>query len=166
MELATQEETNSLIPQLFWDGGEISAILMRQAFKDLDYCWCLGDVVNLFGVPAIGLMARIRRYTEGRQLIIPEQLNWEEAPFMAIKFAYCEDWEKFRDEKKSVDDLTHLRAYFWDQDTEREKLMCITHFKIKTQAKLDPEDTRISRMERDHFLGTNCHYSDEKWEIS
>jgi len=164
MELSVPEDDVEVVPQLFWDGEARVSILMRQAFRDLEFCWCLDHVTHLFGVPAAGLMARIRRYAEGRQLLPPEEINWEQDPFLAIKYAYCEDWEKFRAAKGRAKDLTHLRAYFWDEDTQSEKLMCITHFIIKSQLKLDPEDTKISMAEREYFLATNCHYSDENWD--
>lgn len=160
-----QEDEEPVVPQLFWDGGAHLSILMRQAFKDLDFCWCLEDVTHIFDVPAFGLMARIKRYTEGRQLVYPEEINDEEHPFLAIKYAYCDDWEKFKKNKGRVQDLTHLRAYFWHEvDNNNDDLMCITHFKIKTKRTLDPEDTKISKDERSYFLRTNRFYSDENWD--
>lgn len=164
MDLSVPVEEKPVVPQLFWDGDARASILMRQAFRDLEFCWCLDHVTDLFGIPAAGLMARIRRYCEGRQLTPPEEINSECDPFYAIKYAYCEDWKAFTERKGRAKDLTHLRAYFWDQDTPSENLMCITHFKIKTKPKLDPADTKISVAERAYFLSTNCHYSDENWD--
>lgn len=151
-------------PQLFWDGQRRAAILMRQAFKDVKFCCDLSAMTEIFGIPAAGLMVRIKRYTDGRQLILPEEINEEVNPFYAIKYAYCEDWEKFKKEKRRVSDLAHLRAYFWDQITKNEELMCITHFIVKNKKKLDPNDTNISRNERMYFLSTNCQYSTDNWE--
>jgi len=96
-------------------------------------------------------------------LTSPEEINYEQDPFLAIKFAYCEDWAAFNARKGSVKDLTHLRAYFWDESKNNEQLMCITHFKIKTKAKLDPQDTRTSKTEKEYFLNTDCFYCDENW---
>lgn len=151
------------VPQLFWEDDRFTVVLMRQAYKDLDYLWCLLDVDRIFNVPAINLMARIRRHAQGRALTIPTQLNFEASPFYAIKSVECEDWELHKKEKRSWRELTQLRAYFWEEDSTGENLMCITHFIIKTRRKLQPEDTEISRSERKYFLGTKCKYSAEKW---
>lgn len=166
MELISPPDDHE-VPQLFWDGEARVTVLMRQAYRDVDYRWCLEHVTSLFGVPAIGLMARIKRYAEGRQLTPPEEINWEVYPFMAIKYAHCEEgWESFRARKGRVNELSHLRAYFWEEDTGTELLMCITHFKLKKALKLDPADTQISVAERSHFLNSGKYYSDEKWRAT
>ena len=140
------------IPQLFFDGGCRVAVLMRQAYSDLDFCYFIEQVESVLGERAIGLMARIRRHAEGRMLLPPTEINDEADPFKAIKHA-------------------KLRAYFWEEVVSKgsasplgakdELLMCITHFAVKGQQKLDPEDTKVSKEERRHFLNTNCYYEED-----
>lgn len=150
------------IAKLFYEGHVRKAVALQQACTDLNGQFPLKNVSKLFDVPAAGLMARIRRYTDGRNLVIPEQLNQEKFPFWAIKYAFCDDWEAFnKQQNPNPADLQHLRAYFWNELNPSKELMCITHFWLKTQAKLHPADTAISHRERDEFYRNGCDYEED-----
>lgn len=142
-------------PCLFYTGNLKKSIILEQAQKDTGGINKLNEVRYLFDIPARGLMARIRRYADGENLRKPEEINDEKFPFRAIKHAHCTDWKKFQEENGSVEDLDHLRAYFWDQD---EKIMCITHFILKKQKDLHPKDTKISLEEKDKFERNGCDF--------
>lgn len=149
-------------PKLFASGDAKDAIIMWQAYVDLDYCCFADEIETIFGIPAEALIARIYRYIDGLSLKEPEWLNKEQGPFWAIKAANCEEgWESFRDRNGHVSELDHLRAYFWDEPlVDPDPSMCITHFKKKTGAKLDPKDHTMSTNQKVRFESHGYQYSE------
>lgn len=152
---------NDYPPHLFYKGTVKISVILEQAQRDTNGINKLDRVKKLFEIPASGLVARIRRYVNGENLQKPKEVNDEKYPFKAIKHAYCSDWDKFREENGSVDNLEHLRAYFWDCNENDEELMCITHFLKKKQKKLHPEDTKISLQEKDKFERNGFSYYED-----
>ena len=147
-----------VMPRLFEYGVEYDAILMRQALIDVDHCE-IEDIEKIFNVPASGLLARIIRYIDGESLDTPKMLEKERDPFWAIKCAYCEDWDAFKQRNGDVSELDHLRAYFWDEEfCEPKKAMAITHFALKKGLYLDEADVTISRRERAYFMDSGYKY--------
>lgn len=146
----TEKTKESIAPQLFYDGRVRVAVLMRQAYSDLEFCYLMDKIATVLGERALGLMARIRRHADGRALLPPVEINDEVDPFQVIKHA-------------------KLRAYFWEEvalcenraSNKKELLMCITHFAVKGQQKLDPEDTRVSKQERRYFLNSDYYYEED-----
>ena len=151
---------NDYPPHLFYKGTVKISVILEQAQRDTNGINKLNKVHELFGTPAVGLVARIRRYINGEALKMPEAINNEKYPFKAIKYAHCTDWDKFNEENGSINDLAHLRAYFWDCNPYGEELMCITHFLRKQTEKLHPKDTEISLQERDKFEKNGFSYED------
>ena len=149
---------NQVIPKLFYKGKVFNSILLNQALIDLNNCSDINEIEEIFGIPAIQLMERIKDYADGDPLEEPEEINKEQEPFWAIKYAYCEDWDAFVANDGKVEDLKHLRAYFYTEALRYEKLMCITHFKRKMQPKLSPQDTEISREQKKIFQRNGCCY--------
>lgn len=148
-------------PKLFAEGLIMNAILLWQAYEDLELCCYLEEIETVFGIPAVKLMARIEHYIDGEYLKEPEHLNYEKTPFKAIKYAHCaEGWENFVARNGRVEELDHLRAYFWDERVAGENLMCITHFRVKTGPKLDPKDHSISTDQKVRFEDYGYHYAD------
>ena len=150
--------TKNIIPKRFYDGDVHESILLIQALCDLNFCYEPDEIEEIFGIPAIGLIERIRDYADGNPLEEPEALNKEKEPFWAIKYAYCDDWDAFIARNGSVEELQHLRAYFYHEKSRPKNLMCITHFIQKIQAKLDPKDTEISRKQKNLFDRNGCFY--------
>lgn len=147
-----------ITPKLFYDGNVYESILLNQALCDLNFCSDPDEIEELFGIPAIGFIERILDYADGNPLEEPEALNKEQEPFWAIKYAYCENWPDFVARNGSVEELQHLRAYFYHEKSRPKNLMCITHFIQKKQAKLDPQDTEISRNQKSLFDRNGCYY--------
>lgn len=157
-------------PKLFCEGSVMDAILMWQAFEDLDYCCYLEEIETIFEVPAEILITRIYRYINGLPLLNSEDrlysdraLNKEKGPFFAIKAAHCpEGWESFRDRNGSVEELDHLRAYFWEEKfVSPNKGMCITHFALKKGSKLEDVDYSISTDQKVRFENYGYEYAEE-----
>lgn len=148
-------------PKKFYNGKLLVSVLMEQAYIDLGCCHDIEKIKLIFGVPCFGLLARIRRHADARNLIHPEQINYEKYPFQAIKYTYCADWNSFRLNNGNISELLHLRAYFWEEKTLYEQLMCITHFNLKTQEKLAPDDANKSHEQRDKFLKNGRYYCED-----
>lgn len=146
------------IPKRLYDGDVYESILLYQALKDVNFCFIPDEIEDIFGVPAFGLIERILDYADGNTLEEPEALNKEKEPFWAIKYAYCDDWDDFVARNGKVEELQHLRAYFYIEKNNPKNLMCITHFIQKTQAKLDPKDTAMSRSQKAIFDRNGCYY--------
>ena len=153
----------AFLAKLFYKGNIFRSILMHQAYKDLDFCCDITKVDNLYGVSATRLMARIRRYADGRSLKEPTEINVERIPFFAIKDKTPpngESWEDFKNRKGDMEkELSQLRAYFWhDEDNDLNKLMCITHFIQKTQPKMKEEDVSMCRDQKFLFEKNQYFY--------
>lgn len=145
--------------RLFYLGLIKKSILMPKACENVGHCYEIEKIETLLGVPAFGLIARIKRYADGRNLKIPEALNDEVPPFWAIKHAYCaEDWADFRARDGKENELTHLRAYFWDENCNEESLMCITHFAIKQGRTISKDDVSISNTQKFNFKNSGYYY--------
>lgn len=151
----------------FYSGRKYQALLLTRAQADVQCRECMA-VSEVHGYNAKQLMAKIRRHCEGRELRVPEDLNYECPPFYAIKSADTpegESWEEFRRRRGDVRELTFLRAYFF-YPVKRETLvgdftpllnsLCITHFIRKVTPTMTEADKAICRAQRAHLVDAHA----------
>ncbi|QEH49186.1 hypothetical protein [Aggregatibacter actinomycetemcomitans] len=145
----------NFIAKEFYKGAMSKSILMQQAYKDLNECSDIDAITDILGFEAYVLLARIKRYADARNLRFDREINDEIRPFYAVKSQLPpngESWESFKARKGDMrKELVQLRAYFWDEKTDNEELMCITHFIHKTTQCMTTQDQAICRNQK-HFF--------------
>ena len=68
---------NDYPPHLFYKGTVKISVILEQAQRDTNGINKLNKGHELFGTPAVGRVARIRRYINGEALKMPEAINNE-----------------------------------------------------------------------------------------